>query len=120
MRAQQRETCVGGAHSNKCEALTKRDMHLVEWFVTHPKDVLHLEAAFLQPLDRLNLRQRNITDRPLALSLGVAQRLCRQPKVSLLEVTATKPFSTLRSFCHHPTIVQKASKDNSVSQLYIL
>jgi hypothetical protein len=71
-------------------------------FVTHPKDVLHLKASFFQPLDGHQLRQWNITDWPLALSLAVAQRVRRQAKVALLKITSTEAFPILSMFRHHP------------------
>jgi hypothetical protein len=50
--------------------------------ITHPKNILHLEAPLLKPLDGHQFRQWNITDGPLALCLCVAQRLRCQPKSS--------------------------------------
>lgn len=78
---------------------------------THPKNVLHFEASLLKPLNGHEFRQWNITDGPFALCLRVAQRVCRQPKVALLEVPPTEALSILSVLSHHPVWVNERKKE---------
>lgn len=86
------------------------------WFrtETHPKDVLHFKASILEPLNIQQIRQWNITDWSFPFWFAVAQRMCRQAKVALFEVSSTEARTILSVLRHHPV---KNGREKSVKFL---
>lgn len=76
------------------------------------EDVLQLKVLLVQRFHGKDVSQRNITGRPLALRLGVAQRVRRESEVARLEAALPEEsVPALRPF-RHQTGGKKKGREN--------
>lgn len=75
------------------------------------EDVLELKVLLVQLFHGKDVPQRNITGRLLALGLGVAERVRRQPEVAGLEAALPEePVASLSPFRHQTGMNWRGSR----------